>query len=191
MSIRETVQGETSVSETEIKKQVRPLYDETEIASRVEELAKEIGRTFEGDFMIVGVLKGCFVFVADLIRQFNRNGMPLEVEFIRLSSYGRDKESSGDVKLLSDLPEDIAGKQVLLVDDIVDTGLSLDYAVEHILKKGASQVKTCVLLDKPSRRANDFKADFIGFSIDDVFVVGYGIDYAGQYRSLPYIGIVD
>ncbi len=170
---------------------VTRLFDETEIARRVEELAREIAAALSGDFIVVGLLKGSFVFVADLIRALDRNGLAPRVEFIRLSSYGHARESSGEVRLVGDVPADIAGRQVVMVDDIADTGRSLAFARTLLEERGAARVWTCALVDKPSRREIDFSADFIGFTIDDVFVVGYGIDYAEDYRHLPYIGVID
>lgn len=170
---------------------VTRLFDETEIARRVDTLAGEIAAAITGDFIVVGLLKGSFVFVADLIRALDRNGLAPRVEFIRLSSYGHARESSGDVRLIGGVPADIAGRQVVLVDDIADTGRSLAFARTLVEERGAARVWTCALIDKPSRREIDFSADFIGFTIDDVFVVGYGIDYAEDYRYLPYIGVID
>lgn len=170
---------------------ITKLFDEATIALRIEELAKEIGDTLKGEFIIIGLLKGSFVFVADLIRALDHSSVSPEVDFIWLSSYGLTKESSGTVELIGKLPADIAGKHVLLVDDIIDTGLSLAYAIELLLKEGVSGISTCVMIDKPYRREIDLSVDFTGFDVDDVFIVGYGIDFAGKYRQLPYIGTVD
>ncbi len=170
---------------------VSKLFDETEIARRVEELAREIAAAVTGDFTIVGLLKGSFVFVADLIRVLDRAGLAPRVEFMRLSNYGHGKESSGTPRLIGEVPEGVAGRRVLVVDDIVDTGRTLDYAKSLLAGKGAAKIWTCALVDKPSRREIDFTADFIGFTIDDVFIVGYGTDHAENYRHLPYIGVID
>ena len=170
---------------------VTKLFDEAEIAERVGELAGELAKVLEGDFTVVAVLKGSFVFAADLIRALDREGLSPRVEFMRLSSYGRAKTSSGSVRLIGDAPDDFGGRRVLLLDDIVDTGRSLAHAKALILERGASQVLTIALLDKPSRREIDIAADFVGFTIEDLFVVGYGIDYDENYRHLPYIGTVD
>ncbi len=170
---------------------VTKLYDEDEIARRVEQLAGEVADAISGDFAIVALLKGSFVFVADLLRVLARRGLAPTVEFMRVSSYGRAKESSGQVRLIGDVPKEVAGRTVLLVDDIVDTGRSLAYAKDRLLQAGASKIWTCTLLDKPSRRELELPVDFVGFVIEDVFVVGYGIDFAEQYRHLPYIGVVD
>ena len=170
---------------------VTKLYDEDEIARRVEELAGEIAGAVSGDFAIVALLKGSFVFVADLLRELARRGLAPTVEFMRVSSYGGAKESSGAVRLIGEVPAGVAGRQVLLVDDIVDTGRSLAFARDRLLEAGASKIWTCTLLDKPSRRELALTVDFVGFVIEDVFVVGYGIDFAEQYRHLAYIGIIE
>ena len=170
---------------------IRKLFDETEIALRVEALAREIAHTLPDVFTIVGVLKGSFVFVADLIRALHELGCEPRVEFLRLSSYGHAKESSHEIKLLGEVPEVIECRDVLLVDDILDTGLSLDFAKALLHEHGTAKVWTCTLVDKPCRREIDFTADFVGFTVGDVFVVGYGIDYAERYRQLPYIGAID
>jgi hypoxanthine phosphoribosyltransferase len=176
--------------ETAVSPSVSKLFDEAEIAVRVEALAGEIVRTMGPEFVVIGVLKGSFVFLADLVRALARAGATPNVEFMRLASYGQKKESSGEVLLLGDVPRDFEGRAVLLVDDIVDTGLSMAYGKRLLTERHASRVRTCALLDKPSRRQVDVAIDFVGFEIPDVFVVGYGIDYAEQYRYLPYIGKV-
>jgi hypoxanthine phosphoribosyltransferase len=170
---------------------VSRLFDEAEIRARVETLATDIVRAVGVDFVVIGVLKGSFVFLADLVRALARSGATPGIEFMRLASYGQKKESSGEVLLLGDVPRDFGGKAVLLVDDIVDTGLSMDYGKRLLMGRNAARVWTCALLDKPSRRKVDVTLDFVGFEIPDVFVVGYGIDYAEQYRYLPFIGRVD
>ncbi|HSA79573.1 MAG TPA: hypoxanthine phosphoribosyltransferase [Geminicoccaceae bacterium] len=171
--------------------EIGKLFDETQIAARVEALAGEVVRAIGRDFVVIGVLKGSFVFLADLVRALSRAGATPTIEFMRLASYGQSKESSGEVLLLGDVPRDFGGKAVLLVDDIVDTGLSMDYGHRLLTERHASRVWTCALLDKPSRRKVPVTLDFTGFEIPDVFVVGYGIDYAEQYRHLSYIGKVE
>ncbi len=170
---------------------VTKLFGEKEIARRVDELAQEIAAVISGDLVLVGLLKGSFVFMADLVRALGRAGLTPHVEFMRVASYGAAKQSSGEVRLIGDAPADLMGRRVLLVDDILDTGQSLVFARSLLLEWGASRIWTCALVDKPSRREVDCSADFVGFTIDDVFVVGYGIDYAEDYRHLPYIGAVD
>jgi hypoxanthine phosphoribosyltransferase len=167
------------------------LISEAEIAARVDALAGEIAQRRPGDFVIVGLLKGAAMFVADLVRALYRAGAHPEIEFMRLSSYGLAKESSGEVHLLGDVPTDLAGRRVLLVDDIVDTGRSIAYAAALLRQRGIGDLWTCALLDKPERREVEVKVDFVGFQIGDVFVAGYGIDYAEKYRYLPYIGNVE
>jgi len=168
---------------------IRTLISEAEIAARVEALAAEIANRTSGDFVIVGLLKGAAMFVADLVRALYRAGACPEIEFMRLSSYGLGKVSSGEVHLLGDVPTDLAGRRVLLVDDIVDTGRSIAYAATLLRQRGIGHLWTCALLDKPERREVEVQVDFVGFPIGDVFVAGYGIDYAEKYRYLPYIGV--
>ena len=170
---------------------IEMLFEEGTIAERVEVLAKDIVNILGPDFVIIGILKGSFVFMADLVRALDRAGAAPRVELMRLSSYGRSMKSSGEVKLIGNTPDDFEGKPVLLVDDIVDTGLSLSYGRDLLAGRNTQKVLTCALLDKPSRRKVDIKADFVGFEIADVFVVGYGIDYAERFRHLPYIGQVN
>ncbi len=170
---------------------ITKLYGETEIADRVAALAREIAEVVPRDVLVVGLLKGSFMFVADLVRALHPLGLSPKIEFVRLSSYGMEKKSSGSVRLIGALPGDLAGKPVLLVDDIVDTGRSMAKALDLLSAEGAGKVWTCALTDKPSRREIDFEADFVGFTVPDLFVVGYGIDYAEKHRHLPYIGTVD
>jgi len=171
---------------------VTMLFDAEQIAERVDELAREIVRGVgRRDFALVGILKGSFMFMADLARALERAGARPQIEFMRLASYGQKKQSSGEVLLLGDAPRDFEGRPVVVVDDIVDTGLSMDYGRAMLAERNVAAVHTCALLDKPSRRSTGIEVDFVGFVIPDVFVVGYGIDYAEQYRYLPYIGKVD
>jgi hypoxanthine phosphoribosyltransferase len=167
------------------------LFDAEQIAQRVDELAQAIRQRVGGpDLALVGILKGSFMFMADLARALDRAGARPQIEFMRLASYGQKKESSGEVLLLADAPRDFEGRPVVVVDDIVDTGLSMDYGRKLLAERNVGAVHTCALLDKPSRRNVDVAVDFVGFTIPDVFVVGYGIDYAEQFRYLPYIGKV-
>ena len=131
------------------------------------------------------------MFVADLARALDRAGARTDIEFIRLSSYGLAKKSSGEVQLLGDIPADLAGRPALLVDDIVDTGRSIAYAAAQLRERGIGDLWTCALLDKPQRREIELAIDFVGFSIGDLFVAGYGTDYAEKYRHLPYIVVVE
>jgi hypoxanthine phosphoribosyltransferase len=153
-------------------------------------LAREIIADEPGDILVVVILKGSFVFAADLVRALERNGASAQVDFVTLSSYGLGTESSGHVKLTHDLSEDVAGRSVLLVDDILESGRTISFAVETMRERNAASVKTCLLLDKPTQRKVNIEADYVGFSIGPEFVVGYGLDLAKRYRGLPYIGIV-
>jgi hypoxanthine phosphoribosyltransferase len=170
---------------------LRPLFGESAIAARVETLAVEIVRTIPGDFVVIALLKGAAVFAADLVRALHRAGASPEIEFMRLASYGPAKESSGDVRLLGDLPVGLPGRRVLLVDDIVDSGRSMAFAVDRLRRLGVDDFWTCTLIDKPARRAVAVAIDFVGFTIGDLFVAGYGTDHAEKHRHLPYIGVVE
>ena len=165
---------------------VEQLFDEATVAARVGELAGEIAATLPPEFTFVALLQGSFVFAADLVRALSRLGCAPRVEFMRVSSYGHDTKSSGIVSLMGDVPQAVRGEPVLLVDDIHDTGRTLAFTRSFLIERGATRVWTCTLLDKPSRREVESTADFVGFTIPDVFVVGYGIDWAERYRHLPY-----
>lgn len=170
---------------------IRTLFDEAEIAGRVAALGREIRATVPADVVLVGILKGSFVFMADLARALDRAGGRPRIEFIRLSSYGSGKQSSGDVRVVGEVPASIRGRPVVLIDDIADTGRSFVRAGELLRAAGVARLWTCALVDKPSRREVECLPDFIGFTVGDVFVVGYGIDHAEEYRHLPYIGSLD
>ena len=170
---------------------LRVLFSAAEIAARVDTLAVEIARTVPDDFVVIGLLKGAAVFVADLMRALDRAGARPELEFMRLSSYGLGSQSSGAVQLVGDMPAGLAGRPVLLVDDIVDTGHSIAYAADRLRECGIERLWKCALLDKPQRREIDVTIDFVGFTIGDQFVVGYGTDYAEKYRHLPYIAALE
>ncbi len=168
----------------------RVLLSEEQIAARIKELGEEITRDYAGkDLVLVGILKGCALFLSDLCRQID---LPLSFDFVAVSSYGADTKSSGVVRILKDLDESVESKHVLIVEDIIDTGLTLrlSYLLENIRSRRAASVKVCTLLDKPSRRRVEVPVDYRGFTVEDQFVVGYGMDYAGKYRSLPYIGLL-
>jgi len=159
------------------------------IAARIEDLAREIETAFAGTdkLVVVGLLRGSFIFIADLVREID---LPVEVDFLEASSYGNAMQSSREVKILKDLRGEIAGRDVLVVEDIVDTGHTLSHVV-HILKaREPRRLETIALLDKPTRREVDIKATWTGFEIPDAFVVGYGIDFAQSNRNLPHIGAV-
>ena len=167
------------------------LFDEGQISLRVDELARAIAARLPGEFVVVGLLVGSFVFVADLVRALYRLGRNPGIEFMRLNSYGTVRESSGTVRLVGDFELDLSGRSVLLIDDIVDTGRTLLHARDLLREKQASSILTCALVDKPSRREVSIEVDFVGFTIPDVFIVGYGIDYAHRYRHLPFIAKID
>ncbi len=173
----------------EERKPGRVLIGEEELERRTAELAREITRDYEGlDLVMVGVLKGAFVFLADLARRVE---LPLEIDFVAVSSYGSDTESSGVVRILKDLDLDIAGKHVLLVEDIVDTGLTLKYLVGLLKERGPASVEICALLNKPEARKVDLEVKYSGFEVPPLFVVGYGLDHAERFRQLPYVGVLD
>ena len=159
------------------------------IAARIEELCEEIAFEFKGTdkLVVVGLLRGSFVFIADLVRELD---LPVEVDFLEASSYGNAMESSREVRILKDLRGEIEGRDVLVVEDIVDTGHTLTHVLHLLDSRKPAKLKSIALLDKPSRREADVAADWIGFSIPDEFVVGYGIDFAQRNRNLPYIGKV-
>jgi hypoxanthine phosphoribosyltransferase len=170
---------------------VSTLYSAEEIAARVEALAQEIARDMPDDILVVAILKGGFVFAADLIRALHGAGMCPRVDFMTLSSYGTGKVSSGEVSIARDISDYIQGADILLVDDILESGRTVAAARRLLLERGAQSVKICMLLDKPGKRKVECEADFCGFVVPDLFVVGYGLDYAHYYRDLPYIGTID
>ncbi|GGE42964.1 hypoxanthine phosphoribosyltransferase [Actibacterium pelagium] len=159
------------------------------ISARVEELAREICEHFKDTdkLVVVGLLRGSFIFIADLVREFD---LPIEVDFIEASSYGDAMESTREVRILKDLRGKIEGRDVLVVEDIVDTGYTMTHVVGLLKSRNPARLKVCALLDKPTRREVPFGADWTGFEIPDKFVVGYGIDYAQRNRNLSYIGTV-
>ena len=170
---------------------VSPLFGADEIAARVEVLAGEIAAVMPRDVLVVALLKGGFVFAADLIRAIHRADMRPRVDFMTLSSYGTGTTSSGKVAIGRDLSDDVRGQDVLIVDDILESGRTLAAAKNMLIERGARSLKLCVLLDKPGRRKVECQADFIGFTVPDRFVVGYGLDYAHLFRDLPYIGVIE
>ncbi len=164
----------------------KPFLTTEQIHEKVTELADRISRDYVGkEILAVGILKGSFMFFADIIRALK---IPVTIDFIVASSYLKST-STGEVKIHYDIKEDIAGKHILLIDDIIDTGVSLNYIRERILSKGPASLKICILLDKKERRSVDVPIDYKGFEIPNQFVVGYGLDYDNKYRNLPYIAI--
>lgn len=158
------------------------------IAERLEMLAKDIAALKLEPLLVVAVLKGSFVFAADLIRALNRAGMEPEVDFITLSSYRKNRVSRGSVDILRDVELDVTGRNILLVDDVLDSGRTLAFAKDLLSARGANSIRTCVLLNKNTKRAVDIVADFKAFDCGDEFMVGYGMDVAHRYRELPYVG---
>lgn len=168
---------------------VDELISAKSIAARIESLCREIKQEFSDTdkLVVVGLLRGSFVFIADLVRELD---LPIEVDFLEASSYGDAMESSREVRILKDLRSGIEGRDVLVVEDIVDTGHTLSHVVHLLQSRNPARLKSIALLDKPSRREVDFRSDWIGFEIPDEFVVGYGIDFAQRNRNLPFIGKV-
>jgi len=169
---------------------IKPLFSAEQIAKRVEILAGEIAASAPPDLVVVAILKGSFIFAADLIRALHRQGLKPEIDFVSLASYGADTASGKEVRILRDIETDLAGREVVIVDDILDSGRTLHFAKALVEGRGATLVKTCVLLDKDVPRAAPIVPDFIGFRCPSVFVVGYGMDLARRYRELPFIGEV-
>ncbi len=160
-----------------------------EIQKRVSELGKEISRDYKDDSIVaICVLKGAVIFISDLIREIN---VDTKIDFMAVSSYGATTQSTGVVRILKDLDSDIEGENVLIVEDIIDTGLTLKYLKEYLLARKPKSLKICTLLDKPERRTADVKADYVGFTIENKFIVGYGLDFDERYRNLPYISYLE
>ncbi len=173
------------------KKQLNVLFDEAAIAARVESIAEQVCAADLKNLLVVAVLKGSFMFAADLLRAMHRMGMQPQVEFVHLSSYLEGTVSQGHVKILKDIESDVSGRDVLLVDDILESGRTLAFAKDLLIARGASKVLISVMLEKPHKRAVQVEADYIGFKSPDKFVVGYGMDVAHNYRQLPFIGCLD
>ena len=169
----------------------KTLIDAATIARRIDSLAGEVAAAMPQDFVMVVILNGAFMFAADLVRALARRDRHPTMEFINLKSYGDATDSSGQVRVLGTLPESLEGRAVLLVDDILDTGRTMQFARALLAGLGADPVQLCVFLDKPSRRIAAMKAQHVGFSIDDRFVVGYGLDHAKKWRGLPDLAAVD
>jgi hypoxanthine phosphoribosyltransferase len=168
--------------------EVRCLFSREVIAQRVAELAWQISADYAGKQpLLIGVLKGAWVFMADLVRHLS---IPVRCDFVRLSSYGAARETSGSVQLLLDITYPAPGQDILIVEDIVDTGTAMPWLIEHLRRKEPASIRLCALLDKPARRRAPVTIDYVGFTIPDHFVVGYGIDYAERYRELDYVGYI-
>lgn len=165
------------------------LFDEESIARKVEELANRIDQDYpDGELLIVGVLKGASIFVSDLVRKIHR---PVLLDFIAASSYGMSSVSSGAVRIIKDLDYPVEGKHVIIVEDIIDTGLTLSYLIDNMIARKPKSIEICTFLDKPARRKVEVPVKYIGFQVPDEFIVGYGIDYAENYRNLPMVCTLD
>ena len=164
------------------------LLTEEEIHQRVRELGQEISRDYEDkEPIFIGVLKGCFVFMADLIRQVT---VPCSMDFMAVSSYGNATTTTGAVKINKDLSQDVEGRDIVIVEDILDSGVTLGYLTRYLKNRDPASVSIAAFLDKPERRRADVSAKYVGFTVPDAFVVGYGLDYAEKYRNLPFVGIL-
>lgn len=168
---------------------IRVLVPEEEVDARIRELGEKISKDYEGkQIHLICVLKGGVFFMCELAKRIT---VPVSMDFMCVGSYGDGTKSSGVVRIAKDLDESIEGKDVLIVEDIIDSGRTLSYLIEILKKRGPKSLRLCTLLDKPERRVKDVKVDYVGFNIPDEFVVGYGLDYAQKYRNLPYIGVVE
>lgn len=164
------------------------LYDAQQISDKVKELGETLSKDFSGrNPLVICVLKGAFIFMADLVKEIT---VPLELDFMAVSSYGQSTKSSGVVKIIKDLDVSVEGRDVLIVEDIIDSGLTLSYLIDVLERRNAKSVTVVTLFDKPARRTVELEADYKGFTLPDEFVVGYGLDFAEKYRNLPYIGVL-
>ena len=167
----------------------RPVVTQEQMRARIREMGRQISADYAGkDVVLVGVLKGAYAFYADLARAIR---IPIRVDFILVTSYGLGVKTSGKVKVVSELTEEIKGKEILLVEDIVDSGLTVQYLMKSLAKKKPRSIKVCTLLNKPARRVVDVQIEYVGFKIPDQYVVGYGLDYRQKYRNLPYLAVLD
>ena len=170
-------------------KERRILFSAEEINKRNIELGQEISKDYENEkIVIISLLRGSFIFASDLVRNIK---VPVEIDFLTTSSYGNMEETSGKVNIVTDIRSNIEGRNVLIVDDIMDSGYTMQYVIKHLEKNNPKSIKVCVMLDKPSRRKVELKPDYIGFTIPDVFIVGYGLNYGNYYRNMPYIFTFD
>jgi hypoxanthine phosphoribosyltransferase len=178
------------VSQTELERGVREiLIDEASLQARVAELGEEVSTDYAGrDLLLIGVLKGAVFFMADLMRELT---VPCEIDFMAISSYGASTDSSGVVRILKDLDINIEGRHVLVVEDIIDSGLTLSYLMRNLEARNPSSLEVCALMTKPDRREIEVPVRYIGFEIPNRFVVGYGLDFGERYRNLPYVGVLD
>lgn len=168
---------------------IRTLIDEKAINERINEMAAQISKEYEGKTLhLIGILKGGVFFLTELAKRIT---VPVTIDFMSVSSYGNEQVSSGRVRILKDLDEPLADREVLIVEDIIDSGRTLSYLLDTLQVRRPSSIKLCTLLDKPSRREIEVEVTYVGFTIPDEFVLGYGLDYAQFYRNLPYIGVVE
>lgn len=177
----------------EANKRQKTLFSREEIAERVQALGREITSEYKSKYeskelVVVSLLRGSFIFTADLVREIS---IPVEVDFMTTSSYGYSENSSGNVNIVHDIRTNVEGKDILIVDDIIDSGFTIEKVVKHLKAKSPKSVKVCVMLNKPSRRKVDLSPDYVGFTIPDVFIVGYGLNYGDFYRNIPYIFTFD
>ena len=168
---------------------IRVMISEDEVDAKIEELGRKISKDFAGqEVHLICILKGSVFFVCELAKRIT---VPVTIDFMQVSSYGAETKSSGVVRLSKDLDEPLQGKNVIIVEDIIDSGRTLYYLLDILEKRRPNSMRLCTLLDKPDRRVRDVKVDYVGFEIPDEFVVGYGLDYAQRYRNLPFIGVVE
>jgi len=170
---------------------IRVLFDADAIAGRIEALAGEIKASHPEDLLVIAILRGSFIFAADLVRALHRVGLAPSVEFMQLASYHSGMSSSGQVTVVKDIDNNVDGRDVLLIDDILESGRTLAFAKDLLIARGAKRVMSAVLIEKPVQRAVQFKAEFVGFTAPDKFLVGYGMDVAHKFRQLPFVGIVE
>lgn len=170
---------------------IRVLFDAGAIASRIEVLAQEIKASHPEDLLVIAILRGSFIFAADLVRALHRAGLAPSVEFMQLASYHSGMSSSGQVTVVKDIDNSVDGRDVLLIDDILESGRTLAFAKDLLIARGAKRVMSAVLIEKPVQRAVQFKAEFVGFTAPDKFLVGYGMDVAHKFRQLPFVGVVE
>lgn len=169
---------------------IDPLYSRDDIHERIDVLAGDIASRWPQEVMIVGLLRGSFVFAADLVRALHRKGVRVQMDFMTLSSYGLQKSSTGTVVIQRDITENVRGKDILLIDDILESGRTLFEAMRLLKERGATSISVAVLLEKPGKRVAEVEANWVGFVVPDKFLVGYGLDYQNYYRELPYIGVL-
>ena len=168
---------------------IKVMIPEEEVLARIEELGKQISEEYAGEEVhLICILKGSVMFMSDLAKRIT---VPVTMDFMKVSSYGDGTQSSGRVKISKDLDETVEGKNVIVIEDIIDTGRTLAYLLEVLKLRNPKTLKLCTLLDKPERRVSNVKVDYVGFQIPDEFVVGYGLDYAQKYRNFPYVGVVE